>query len=99
MFSELEELVKIHFAPSRIFTAEETEVSCFYVNSEVLSLRRKKEVGKLTSGENGRNVTSVFCATVTGRFVPFVFVSPRAKINRRLVLKGPPEPVAVAKNK
>jgi hypothetical protein len=75
------------------------EVSCIYVNIEVISVRLKKEVGKLTSGEIGRNVSSVFCANVTERFVPFVFVSPRAKINQRLVLKGPPQPVAVAKNK
>lgn len=86
--------MEIHFAPLRIFNAEETGVSCFYVNSEVISVRRKKEVVKLTSGETGRNVTSVFSTSV-----PFVFVSPRAKINQRLVLKVPPEAVAVAKNK
>ncbi|KAG8226119.1 hypothetical protein J437_LFUL006749 [Ladona fulva] len=59
MLTELME--KYKFNPSRIFNADETGVSCVHNNRlKVMSVKgekKKKKVGKLTSGERERNVT------------------------------------------
>jgi hypothetical protein len=50
-FSELEEMPeKRSFYPSRIISAHKTGASCIHANSKALSVRGKKEVGKLTWG-------------------------------------------------
>jgi hypothetical protein len=79
-FDKLEELQKKHsFPPGRIFNADETGVSAVHENVlKVLSVKGKKQVGKLTSGERGRNVTVLLCINAAGdHFIPPLFVFPR----------------------
>ena len=64
-FDKLSELTgKHHFPPSRIFNADETGVSCVHQNvAKVLTVKGKRQVGKLTSGESEETLLC-FCASM-----------------------------------
>ncbi|KAL3280644.1 hypothetical protein HHI36_003880 [Cryptolaemus montrouzieri] len=60
-------------------------------------VREKKQVGKLTSGERGRNITLMFDMSETGYFVPPLFIFPTKRMNRdgRLMIGASPESIAI----
>ncbi|KAG8233124.1 hypothetical protein J437_LFUL012550 [Ladona fulva] len=56
-----------------------------------MSVKEKKQVGKLTSGERERNVTVLLSINAAGdQFIPPMFVSPRARIDNDLKNDAPP---------
>jgi hypothetical protein len=61
-------------------------------------VKGKKQVGKLTSAERGRNITVIFSMNVTGHFIPPMFIFPRKKMdkNGRLRIAAPPDSIGVA---
>ena len=61
----------------------------------VLAQKGKRQVGKLTSAERGRNVTISFCINPTGMFIPPFFVFLRKKMNGRLMINAPNESLHV----
>lgn len=62
-----------NFPACRIYNADKTGISNVHKNDKVLSFKGKKQVGKLTSAERGKNVTLMFAMSVTGHFVPPLF--------------------------
>ncbi|KAJ4442727.1 hypothetical protein ANN_04318 [Periplaneta americana] len=64
--------------------------------SKVLSSKGKRQVGKLTSGERGKNITLMFAMNPTGHFIPPLFIFPRQRTNDRLMLGAPEESVTFA---
>lgn len=89
LFSLIE---KYKFSPSSIFNADETGVSVLHSNEQkVMSVKGKKQVGKLTSAERGRNISVLLCINASGDlFVPPLFVYPRVKIDQDLKKDAPP---------
>ncbi|CAG5019943.1 unnamed protein product [Parnassius apollo] len=87
---------KYKFPPSRIYNTDETGVSNVHKNDKVISIKGKKQVGKLTSAERGRNITLTFAMNVTGHFIPPLFIFPRKKMdkNGRLMIGAPPDSIA-----
>jgi len=85
------------FPASRIYNADETGVSNVHKNDKVISIKGKKQVGKLTSAERGRNITLMFAMNVTGHFVPPLFIFPRKKMDKynRLMIGAPPQSIAI----
>ena len=81
------------FRASQIYNADETGVSTVHTNDNVLSVKGKKQVGKLTSAERGFNVTVMFSVNVTGHFIPPMFIFPRKKMDKNglLMIGAPPE--------
>jgi len=67
------------FKASQTYNADETGVSTVHKNDKVLSVKGKKQVGKLTSAERGRNITVMFSMNVAGHFIPPMFIFPREK--------------------
>lgn len=91
-FDKLTELIdKYNFSPSKVFNADETGVSCVHNNKvKVMSVKGKKQVGKLTSAERGRNVTVLLSINATGdQFIPPLFVFPRTRIDNDLQKDAP----------
>jgi len=74
------------FQASQIHNADETGVSTVHKNVKLLSVKGKKQVGKLTSAERGRNVTVMFYMNATGHFIPPMFIFPRKKKWIRMVI-------------
>lgn len=96
-FNKLGELIqKFSFPPSRIYNADETGISTVHENTKVISVKGKRQCGKLTSGERGRNVTLMFCMSAIGQFIPPLFIFPRQKMNQRLMIGAPDESFGVA---
>lgn len=92
-FYKLTELMdKYKFNASRIFNADETGVSVVHNNNlKVMSVKGKKQVGKLTSAERGRNVTVLLAINAAGdQFIPPLFVFPRLRIDNDLKKDAPP---------
>jgi hypothetical protein len=89
---------QFRFQASQIYNADETGVSTVHKNDKVLSVKGKKQVGKLTSAERGRNVTIMFAMNTADHFVPPMFIFPRIKMdkNGRLMIGAPPESIGVA---
>lgn len=91
-FDHLATLIERHnFSPANIFNADETGVSVVHNNTlKVISVKGKKQVGKLTSAERGRNVTILLSINATGDlWVPPLFVFPRARIDQELKKDAP----------
>ncbi|XP_052752615.1 uncharacterized protein LOC128201064 [Galleria mellonella] len=88
---------KYKFPASRIYNADETGVSTVHKNEKVISTKGKKQVGKLTSGERGRNITLMFAMSVCGHFIPPLFIFPRKRMdkNGRLMIGAPPDSIAI----
>ncbi|KAG8232225.1 hypothetical protein J437_LFUL011971 [Ladona fulva] len=88
-----EHMEKYKFNPSRILiNADETGVSCVHNNRlKVMSVKGKKQVGKLTSGERIRNVTVLLSINAAGdQFIPPLFVFSRVRIVDDLKKDAPP---------
>ena len=75
-FLQLQE--QFGFQASQIYNADETGVSTVHKNDKVLSVKGKKQVGKLTSAGRG-NVTAMLSMNVAGHFIPPMFIFPREK--------------------
>ncbi|XP_048511936.1 uncharacterized protein LOC125501081 [Athalia rosae] len=91
-FEQLKTMLdKFNFHPSKIFNADETGVSIVHANdAKVISVKSKKQVGKLTSGERGRNITIMLCINALGdHFIPPLFIFPRKRLNTRLMINAP----------
>ena len=98
-FEKLGELqTRYNFPASRIFNADETGVSCVHRNdTKVLSVKGKRQVGKLTSGERGRTITVLLCVNASGdQFLPPLFIFPRQRMNDRLMIDAPAGSLFVA---
>lgn len=85
------------FQASQIYNADETGVSTVHKNDKVLSMKGKKQVGKLTSAERGRNITVMFAMNALGHFIPPMFLFARKKMdkNGRLMVGAPSESIGV----
>lgn len=91
LFNQFETLLEKHsFRPFRISNADETGVSCVHENDKVITVKGKRQVGKMTSVERGRNVVPLFCMSATGQFIPPLFIFPRI-MNDRLMIGAPTE--------
>lgn len=94
-FNLLGELMDRHmFRPSRIFNCDETGITTVPNKpGKILSLKEKKQVGILTSGERGTLVTAEICFSATGQYIPPLLVFPRIRRNPQLAVGLPPESV------
>lgn len=97
-YDQLTKLLEEHLFPvSRIYNADETALSTVHKNEKVISVKGRKQVCKLTSGERGRNITLMFAMSVTGLFIPPLFIFPRKRMdkNGRLMIGAPPDSITV----
>jgi hypothetical protein len=60
---------------------------------KVFSIRGKKQVGFIKSNEKGILVSTVFCASASGNYIPPALIFPRQKINFQLKKGLPPDAV------
>ena len=78
-----------NICPDNIFNLEETGVSTVQKPRQVFAQAGTKQVGRITSGERGENVTMCACVNATGNTLPPAFVFPRVHFKAH-TLKGAP---------
>lgn len=72
IFTKLTAVVDTHniYEPTRIYNMDETGLSTVQRKTrKILALKRKHQVGSITSGERGSTTTAVCCASASGHFV------------------------------
>lgn len=81
---------KYKFLPSRIFNMDESGINTVPKKiPKVISMKGKKLVGKIVSAERGQTITLVCAMSVTGSYVPPVFIFPRKKMKDYLLNNAP----------
>lgn len=91
-FEKLAEVMdKNGFNSSEIWNVDETGVSTVLKPNKIVAAKGKRNVGAMTSGERGTNVTVVTAVSAYGNTVPPMFVFPRKKFKSYFLNGGPPE--------
>ncbi|XP_012549673.2 uncharacterized protein LOC105842267 [Bombyx mori] len=81
---------KYNFPPGRIYNMDETGISTVPKKTpKVISLKGKKNVNKIVSGERGQTITAVCCVSATGNYVPPPFIFPRKRMKGELMDGAP----------
>ncbi|XP_050298015.1 uncharacterized protein LOC126737250 [Anthonomus grandis grandis] len=82
---------KYKFSPSRIWNTDETGVSTVTKPSKIVAAKGKRNIGAVTSGERGTNVTLITAVSAIGNTIPPMFVFPRKKFKPYFISNGPAE--------
>lgn len=91
-FDKLAEVMdKYGFTASQIWNVDETGVSTVLKPSKIVAAKGKRNVGAMTSGERGTNVTVVTAVSASGNTVPPLFVFPRKNFKSHFINGGPPD--------
>ncbi|XP_023942774.1 uncharacterized protein LOC112049208 [Bicyclus anynana] len=89
-FSKLAEVMdRFKFTASSIWNADETGVSTVTKPSKIIAAKGKRNVGSVTSGERGTNITLLVAVSATGSSIPPMFIFPRKKFQDHFIRDGP----------
>lgn len=91
-------LQKFKFKPERIYNLDETGVPTVLKTINVISSKGKKQVGQVSSGERGENITFVGIINAVGNTIPPVYIVGRIR-NPEQYIQGAPESSLVLGNK
>ena len=88
---------KYHFSPDNIFNVDETANTTVHTTSEkLIACKGMKQVGSVTSGERGANITVIACVNALGNNIPPMFVFPRVNFKPLMLKGGSPNCVGTA---
>jgi hypothetical protein len=72
--------------PARnLFNVDETGITVVHKPCRILAKKGKKYVGSLTSGERGKTITAICCASATGIYVSPMLIFPRVRMKPSLM--------------
>lgn len=83
-------LSRSHFTPDRIYNLDETGNSTVHVPPKIIATKGSKQVGCMTTGEWGINVTMICAINAAGNHVPPMIIFPRKKCTEPMLLQVPP---------
>ena len=70
-FSEYREILEAHsYSDAHVWNMDESGISCVQVPHKVVATKGARDVGKMTSGERGKNVTIICCNNAAGMYLP-----------------------------
>ncbi|XP_064075658.1 uncharacterized protein LOC135194277 [Vanessa tameamea] len=91
-FEKLAEVMdRYGFTAADIWNIDETGVSTVLKPNKIVTAKGKRNVGAMTSGERGTNVTVVTAVSALGNAVPAMFLFPRKQFKTHFLIGGPPE--------
>lgn len=89
-FSNLKECYQRYpFRPDQIYNVDETGNSTVHVPPKLLAPKGMKQIGTVTSGERGLNITMISAVNAVGNHVPPMLIFPRVHFKDHM-LKGAP---------
>lgn len=89
-FNNYKEILKrYNFGPEKIYNVDETGNSTVHKPSKVLAPKNIRQLGSLTSGERGVNVTMISCINAVGNSVPPMMIFPRKFFKEHMLNGGP----------
>ncbi|XP_047129342.1 uncharacterized protein LOC124809333 [Hydra vulgaris] len=95
-FDKLGEVMDIYkFSASQIWNVDETSVSTVVKPSKIVAAKGKRNVGAMTSGERGTNVTMVTAVSGSGNTVPPMYVFSCKNYKDYFINNGPPDCIGV----
>ncbi|XP_052749770.1 uncharacterized protein LOC128200420 [Galleria mellonella] len=96
-FNKLAQVMdKYTFTASSVWNIDETGVSTVLKPSKIVAAKGKRNVGSVTSGERGTNVTVIVAISATGSHIPPMFIFPRKNYHDHFVRDGPPDCIGKA---
>ena len=84
------------FPASQIWNCDETGISTVHVPPKILAPRGVKQIGSMTSGERGSNVTMIAAINGTGNSIPPMLISPRVNFKDYMMKGAPPGAIGAA---
>jgi len=96
-YHNLRSLIEKHNLTARkIWNADESGLTTVHVPRSIIAKKGAKQVGKMTSGEKGKTVTTVCCMSASGTFVPPFLIFPRKNMTDTLMHGAPAGAVGCA---
>ena len=77
------------YGPTRVWNADETGISAVHKPVKIIATKGARAVGKVTSGERGKNVTVMCAMNAAGNFIPPMFIFPRKRMVDSLMNNAP----------
>ncbi|XP_065645632.1 uncharacterized protein LOC136076096 [Hydra vulgaris] len=84
------------YNPNCIYNVDETGLTTVQKPVKVLAGRGSKQVGRITSAEQGTLVTACYASNAIGNSIPPLFIFPRVKFHDYMIKEGPPRCVGFA---
>lgn len=90
-FGKLKDVLgRYNFPPESVYNIDETGLSTVHTPVNVIAAKGSKQVGHMTSGERGVNVTMIAAINAIGNSVPPAFVFPRVHFKENMLKGAPP---------
>lgn len=83
-------LSRDQFDANKIYNLDETGNSTVHVPPKIIAPRGAKQVGSMTSGERGINVTMIAAINAVGNHVPPMLIFPRVHFKNHMLKGAPP---------
>lgn len=93
-----EALSRAAFPPHKIWNCDETGMTTVHVPPKILGPKGIKQLGQMTSGERGQNVTMIAAINAIGNHIPSMMIFPRVHFKEHMI-KGAPNGTIGAANK
>ncbi|XP_072395389.1 uncharacterized protein [Diabrotica undecimpunctata] len=77
-------------SPANIYNLDETGNSSVHAPPKIIALEGVKQLGSMTSGERGMNVTLIFAVNAIGNHVPPMLIFPRVFFKDHMLHGAPP---------
>lgn len=78
------------FSPANIYNLDETGNSSVHAPPKIIALKGVKQLGSMTSGERGINVTMIAAVNAIGNHVPPMLIFPRVFFKDHMLHGAPP---------
>lgn len=96
-FQKYEEiLTRDKFSADSVYNVDESGLSTVHVPLRVIAPKGQKQIGNMTSGERGSNVTLIACVNALGNSIPPCLIFPRVHYKNHMTKGAPPETLGLA---
>lgn len=80
---------KYNFSPDKIYNIDETGNTTVHVPPKILAIKGIKQIGSMTFGERGINVTMISAINAIGNYVPPMLIFPRVFFKEHMIHGAP----------